>query len=126
MHNLLILHFAFIFKYCSSIEDAWKVKVAGRKFELTELEELCTKFLKYRLDNTNMLVFLRNATKYECPDLREIILNRITQEADSVLDDEQVLDISQNDLLCLLERHPKCPAKKLLDVLIRWSKKRYK
>ena len=26
----------------SSIEDAWKVKVAGRTFQLKELEELCT------------------------------------------------------------------------------------
>merc|ERR1712156_1338889 len=28
----------------SSIDDAWKVKVAGRTFQLKELEELTTKF----------------------------------------------------------------------------------
>ena len=31
----------------SSIEDAWKVEVAGRMLQLKELEELCTKFLQY-------------------------------------------------------------------------------
>jgi len=108
----------------SSIEDAWKVKVAGRKFELEELEELVTKFLKYRLDATNLLTYLRNATKYEAPDLREVILNRFAKEADAVLDDEAFLDLNQEDLTCLMQKQPICPAKKVVDVLIRWSRKR--
>ena len=110
----------------SSIEDAWKVKVAGRRFQLEELEELVTKFLKYRLDATNLLTYLRNSTKYEAPDLREVILNRFIKEADAVLDDEQMLDLNQDDLTSLKEKQPVCQAKKLVDVLIRWSKKRHK
>ena len=35
----------------SPIEDAWKVKVAGRTFKLKELEDLCTKFLQYASQN---------------------------------------------------------------------------
>lgn len=109
----------------SSIEDAWKVKVAGRKFMLEELEELVTKFLKYRLDGTNLLTYLRNSTKYEAPDLREVILNRFAKEADTVLDDESMLDLSQDDLTSLMQKQPICPAKKVVDVLIRWSRKRH-
>lgn len=109
----------------SSIEDAWKVKVAGRKFGLEELEELVTKFLKYRLDATNLLIYLRNSTKYEAPDLREVILNRFAKEADAVLDDEAMLDLNQDDLTSLMEKQPVCPAKKVVDVLIRWSRKRH-
>ena len=112
--------------YNSSIEDAWKVKVAGRTFELEELEELVTKFLKYRLDATNLLTYLRNSTKYEAPDLREVILNRFAKEADAVLDDEAFLDLSHEDLTCLMQKQPICPAKKVVDTLIRWSRKRQK
>jgi len=108
----------------SSIEDAWKVKVAGRKFELEELEELVTKFLKYRLDATNLLTYLKNSAKYEAPDLREVILNRFAKEADAVLDDEAFLDLNQEDLTSLMQKQPICPAKKVVDVLIRWSRKR--
>lgn len=108
----------------SSIEDAWKVKVAGRKFQLEELEELVTKFLKYRLDATNLLTYLRNSIKYESPDLREVILNRFAKEADAVLDDEAMLELSQDDLTSLMQKQPICQAKKVVDVLIRWSRKR--
>ena len=110
----------------SSIEDAWKVKVAGRKFQLEELEDLVTKFLKYRLDATNLLTYLRNSTKYEAPDLREVILNRFAKDADAVLDDEAMLDLNQEDLTNLMQKQPVCPAKKVVDVLIRWSRKRQK
>ena len=57
----------------SSIEDAWKVKVAGRMFQLKELEELCTKFLQYRIDSRNLIHFLKNTIKYDTPDLRDVI-----------------------------------------------------
>ena len=93
---------------------------------LEELEELVTKFLKYRLDGTNLLTYLRNSTKYEAPDLREVILNRFAKEADTVLDDESMLDLSQDDLTSLMQKQPICPAKKVVDVLIRWSRKRHK
>ena len=100
--------------------------MAGRKFQLEDLEDLVTKFLKYRLDATNLLTYLRNSTKYEAPDLREVILNRFAKDADAVLDDEAMLDLNQEDLTNLMQKQPVCPAKKVVDVLIRWSRKRQK
>ena len=50
----------------SSIEDAWKVKVADRKFKLKELEDLCTKFLQYRIDARNLIHFLKNPIQTMC------------------------------------------------------------
>lgn len=109
----------------TSIDDAWKVKVAGRTFRLNELEELCTKFLKYRLDSQNLLLYLKNSCKYECPDLREVIVNRFLKEAMVVLDDPAVLDLSEEELVSLIEKEPEVQAKKLMSVLIKWAKKRY-
>merc|ERR1712038_1265547 len=109
----------------SSIDDAWKVKVAGRTFQLKELEELTTKFLKYRLDSQNLLIYLKNSCKYECPDLREVIVNRFLKEAMAVLDDPHVLDLSEEELIELISKEPEVQAKKLMSVLIKWAKKRY-
>ena len=51
--------------------NAWKVKVAGRTFKLKELEDLCTKFLQYRIDALNLIHLLKNTIKYDTPDFRE-------------------------------------------------------
>ena len=109
----------------SSIEDAWKVKVAGRMFELKELEDLCTKFLKYRLDSTNLLIYLKNATKYECPDLKEVIFQRFAKDAMQVLDDDELLNLQETDLLGLIQQEPDVQARKVIEVLIKWAKRRY-
>jgi len=109
----------------TSIDDAWRVKVAGRMFQLKELEELTTKFLKYRLDTNNILVYLKNSCKYECPDLKEVIVNRFLKDALAVLDDPAVLNLSEDEMLSLVEKKPEVQAKKLMSVLIRWAKKKY-
>ena len=110
-----------------SIKDITVYSKCGNEVEgLEELEDLVTKFLKYRLDATNLLTYLRNSTKYEAPDLREVILNRFAKDADAVLDDEAMLDFNQEDLTNLMQKQPVCPAKKVVDVLIRWSRKRQK
>merc|ERR1712066_84983 len=107
----------------SSIEDAWKVKVAGRTFELKELEELCTKFLKYRIDAKNLVHFLKNTTKYDTPDLREVVISRFVKDASNGFESEQVLELSEEELLSIMERKPEIQAKKIMDVLIRWARK---
>ena len=109
----------------SSIDDAWKVKVAGRTFQLKELEELTTKFLKYRLDSQNLLIYLKNSCKYECPDLREVIVIRFLKEAMAVLHDPHVFDLSEEKLIELIFKEPEVQAMKLISVLINWAKKRY-
>jgi len=89
-----------------SIDDAWKVKMAGRSFQLKELEELCSKFLKYRLDSSNLIAFLRNSHKYDAPDIKEVVISRFMREAESVMRNEQVLDLSQEELISLLSTGP--------------------
>ncbi len=74
----------------SSIEDAWKVKLAAKRFQLTDLEDLCSKFLKYRLDASNLITFLRNSTKYDAPDIKEVVISRFTKDANNVMTNDQV------------------------------------
>merc|ERR1711942_409206 len=109
-----------------SIEDAWKVKVAGRTFDLKELEELCTKFLKCRIDSKNLVHFLKNTTKYDTPDLKEVVISRFVKDASSGFESDQVLELSESELLAIMERKPEVQAKKVMDVLIRWARKMYK
>lgn len=109
----------------TSIDDAWRVKVAGRQFELKELEELTTKFLKYRLDSQNLLTYLKSSFRYKCPDLREVVTTRFLKEAIAVLDNPAILELSQDELLSLVEKEPEVQGKKLMSVLIRWAKKKY-
>merc|ERR1712156_1203397 len=108
----------------SSIEDAWKVKVAGRMFQLKELEELCTKFLQYRIDSRNLIHFLKNTIKYDTPDLRDVVIARLLKDADKAFDNEQILDLSKEELMNIMSRKPQVKASKVMDVLIRWAKKK--
>merc|ERR1712088_944582 len=108
----------------SSIEDAWKVKVAGRTFKLKELEDLCTKFLQYRIDARNPIHFLKNTIKYDTPDLRDIVIARLLKDADKAFDNEQILDLSKEELMNIMSRKPQVKASKVMDVLIRWAKKK--
>ena len=107
----------------SSIEDAWKVKVAGRTFKLKELEDLCTKFLQYRIDARNLIHFLKNTIKYDTPDLRDVVIARLLKDADKAFDNEQILDLSKEELMNIMSRKPQVKASKVMDVLIRWAKK---
>merc|ERR1712156_1359698 len=109
----------------SSIEDAWKVKVAGRMFQLKELEELCTKFLQYRIDSRNLIHFLKNTIKYDTPDLRDVVIARLLKDADKAFDNEQMLDLSEEELYNIMAKRPQVQGRKAMDVLIRWAKKRF-
>merc|ERR1712088_501395 len=109
----------------SSIEDAWKVKVAGRMFQLKELEELCTKFLQYRIDSRNLIHFLKNTIKYDTPDLRDVVIARLLKDADKAFDNEQMLDLSEDELYNIMAKRPQVKGSKVMDVLIKWAKKRF-
>merc|ERR1712088_94704 len=109
----------------SSIEDAWKVKVAGRTFKLKELEDLCTKFLQYRIDSRNLIHFLKNTIKYDTPDLRDVVIARLLKDADKAFDNEQMLDLSEDELYNIMAKRPQVKGSKVMDVLIKWAKKRF-
>merc|ERR1712136_215918 len=106
----------------SSIEDAWKVKFAGRTFKLKELEDLCTKFLQYRIDARNLIHFLKNTIKYDTPDLRDVVIARLLKDADKAFDNEQMLDLSEEELMNIMSKRPQVKASKMMNVLITWSK----
>jgi len=108
----------------SSIEDAWKVKVAGRTFKLKELEDLCTKFLQYRIDARNLIHFLKNTIKYDTPDLRDVVIARLLKDADKAFDNEQMLDLSEEELMNIMSKRPQVKASKVMNVLIKWAKKK--
>merc|ERR1712088_205924 len=109
----------------SSIEDAWKVKVAGRTFQLKELEELCTKFLQYRIDSRNLIHFLKNTIKYDTPDLRDVVISRLLKDAEKAFENEQMLDLSEEELMNIMSRKPEVKASKVMDVLVKWAKKKF-
>ena len=109
----------------SSIEDAWKVKVAGRTFQLKELEELCTKFLQYRIDSRNLIHFLKNTIKYDTPDLRDVVISRLLKDAEKAFENEQMLELSEEELMNIMKRRPQVKAAKVMDVLIKWAKKKF-
>merc|ERR1712212_1313569 len=109
----------------SSIEDAWKVKVAGRTFKLKELEDLCTKFLQYRIDSRNLIHFLKNTIKYDTPDLRDVVIARLLKDADKAFDNEQMLDLSEEELYNIMAKRPQVQGRKAMDVLIKWAKKKF-
>merc|ERR1712115_313181 len=94
--------------------------------DLKELEELCTKFLKYRIDSKNLVHFLKNTTKYDTPDLKEVVISRFVKDASNGFESDQVLGLSEQELLSIMERKPEVQAKKVMDVLIRWARKMYK
>ena len=109
----------------SSIEDAWKVKVAGRMFQLKELEELCTKFLQYRIDSRNLIHFLKNTIKYDTPDLRDVVISRLLKDAEKAFENEQMIDLSEEELYNIMTKRPQVAGRKVMDVLIRWVKKSF-
>jgi len=109
----------------SSIEDAWKIKVAGKIFQLKELEELCTKFLQYRIDSRNLIHFLKNTSKYNTSDLRDVVITRFLKNADKGFEDEQMLDLTEGEMYDIMSRRPEVQARKVMEVLIKWAKKRY-
>jgi hypothetical protein len=109
----------------NTIDDGWKAKVAARQFMLKDLEDLCTKFLKYRMDSQNIIDYLKNSTIYEAPDIRDAVIQRFTKEANSVLANDEILTLDKDELLDLLKTRPSMQARRLMDTLIRWAKKRY-
>ena len=93
-------------------------------FKLKEIEDLFTKFLQYRIDARNLIHFLKNTIKYDTPDLRDVVIARLLKDADKAFDNEQILDLSKEELMNIMSRKPQVKASKVMDVLIRWAKKK--
>ena len=67
--------------------------------------------------------FLKNIIKYDTPDLRDVVIARLLKDADKAFDNEQMLDLSKEELLNIMAKRPQVKASKVVNVLIKWSKK---
>ena len=70
----------------------------------------------YRIDSKNLVHFLKNTTKYDTPDLKEVVISRFVKDASNGFESEQVLELTEQELLSVMERKPNRPfyPKKLL------------
>ena len=85
---------------------------------------MCTKFLQYRIDARNLIHFLKNTIKYDTPDLRDVVIARLLKDADKAFDNEQMLDLSEEELMNIMSRRPQVKARKVMNVLMKWAKKK--
>ena len=51
--------------------------------------------------------------------------NNVDKDALAVIDDPALLNLSEDEMLSLVEKKPEVQAKKLMSVLIKWAKKKY-
>merc|ERR1711899_621296 len=47
------------------------------------------------------------------------------KNAEKGFEDEQILDLTEDELLNIMSRRPEVTARKVMDVLIRWGKKKF-
>ena len=71
------------------------------------------------------MVYLKHACNYQCPDLKEVIVNRFLKDAMGALN-PMVLNLSEDEMLSLFEKKREVQAKKPMSAhLIRWVEKKY-
>ena len=58
--------------------------------------------------------------------MKEVVISRFVKDASNGFESEQVLELTEQELLSIMERKPEVQAKKVMDVLIRWARKIYK
>merc|ERR1712109_75394 len=68
--------------------------------------------------------FLKNTTKYDTPDLREVVISRFVKDATNAFQNEQVLDLTEIEMQDIMEKKPEIAAKRVIDVLVKWARKR--
>ena len=60
----------------------------------------------------------------DAPDLREVVIFRFVKDATNAFQNEQVLDLSETDMEDIMEKKPEIAVKRVMDVLVKWSRKR--
>ena len=68
---------------------------------------------------------MKNTIKYDTPYLRDVDIARLLKDADKAFDYEQMLDLSEDELYNIMAKHPRVKGSKVMDVLIKWVKKRF-
>ena len=67
---------------------------------------------------------MKNTIKYDTPDVRDVGISRLLKDADKAFENEQMLDLSEEELMNIMSRRPQVKASKVMDVLIKWAKKK--
>ena len=68
---------------------------------------------------------MKNTIKYDTPYLRDVDIARLLKDADKAFDNEQMLDLSEDELYNIMAKRPRVKGSKVMDVLIKWVKKRF-
>ena len=89
-------------------------------FSLKNLRNYAQSFLQYRIDSRNLIHFLKNT-----PDLRDVVISRLLKDAEKAFENEQMLELSEEELMNIMKRRPQVKAAKVMDVLIKWAKKKF-
>merc|ERR1712126_546265 len=55
---------------------------------------------------------------------RDVVIARLLKDAGKAFDNEQMLDLSKEELLNIMAKRPQVKASKVMNVLIKWSKKK--
>ena len=80
--------------------------------------------LQYNIDVRNLIHLLKQTIKYDTPDLRDVVIARLLKDADKTFDNEQIIDLSKEELMSIISRKPQDKDSKVMDVLVRWAKKK--
>ena len=77
------------------------------------------------IDSRNLIHFLKNTIKYDTPDLRVVVISRLLKDAEKAFENEQMIDLSEEELYNIMTKRPQVAGRKVMDVLIRWVKKSF-
>ena len=68
---------------------------------------------------------MKNTNKYDTPDLRHVDISRLVKNAEKAFENEQMIDLSEEELYNIMTKRPQVAGRKVMDVLIRWVKKSF-
>ena len=76
-------------------------------------------------DFRNLIHFLKNTSKYDTPDLRNVVISKLLKDTEKAFENEQMIDLSEEELYNIMTKRPQVAGRKVMDVLIRWVKKSF-
>ena len=57
--------------------------------------------------------------------MRDVVISRLLKDAEKAFENEQMLDLSEEELMNIMSRRPEVKASKVMDVLVKWAKKKF-
>ena len=119
----ILLRIAGVLQDPDLCDASFIVEDGADKEEIRAPSQLMAMF--YNIDSRNHVHFLKNTIKYDTPYLRDVDIARLLKDADKAFDNEQMLDLSEDELYNIMAKRPRVKGSKVMDVLIKWVKKRF-